>query len=140
MGGHKTLYGCPNCYTSFAHEGSYTGTHHEDKCPHCGQDLQWDEPTQSAGHGLDTISGPPEPCPHQARKRQELWFPHFQNDGSRAESVAKWKSDGVAEKLTELFEQARTAQRLGTELASSHPSGIPTAIFSLPTFGSGGQG
>jgi len=79
-------------------------------------------------------------APIRRARGKELWFPHFQNDGSRAESVAKWKSDGVAEKLTELFEQARTAQRLGTELASSHPSGIPTAIFSLPTFGSGGQG
>jgi hypothetical protein len=79
-------------------------------------------------------------APIRRARGKELWFPHFQNDGSRAESVAKWKSDGVAEKLTELFEQARTAQRLGTELASSHPSGIPTAIFSLPTFGSGAQG
>jgi hypothetical protein len=41
-------YGCPRCFTSFPYQSTYGSTHHEAKCPHCDQDLQWDEPTQSA--------------------------------------------------------------------------------------------
>ena len=42
-------------------------------------------------------------APISRARGKELWFPHFQNDGSRAEFVAKWRSDGMAEKLTELL-------------------------------------
>jgi hypothetical protein len=70
-------YGCPRCFTSFPYQSTYGSTHHEAKCPHCDQDLQWDEPTQSAGHNLDIISGPPETCAHQNRKIPGAMIPTF---------------------------------------------------------------
>ena len=70
-------YDCPSCHKSFPHQGQYQSTHHEEQCPHCGQDLQWDEPQQSAGHGLDTSSGPPKPCEHRDRQRPGAKVPKF---------------------------------------------------------------
>jgi len=91
MGGHKTLYGCPNCYTPSA-----TRAHIRVRIMEISVltvDRIFRGTNQPNPQVMDSTPSAARQslAPIRRARGKELWFPHFQNDGSRAELVAKWE-------------------------------------------------